>query len=629
MSGTNSSNFLEPRSLLEVVPKKTIQALLQSFLYQKRTGMVLIYDELQPDGSRRFQKIAPVEGESDFANFNPFCRAFRESHARHNSECDLCDMKHLGRLYANASESSSSYRYRCHMHLWDAFLPVWMGGKVRGGIYAGQRIATGDSTSKAATRRRLQSEFNVGEPLLNKLTDALEEGSEEEDVIARFWESFEKFAETFQVTVDAMFNAWQLKQTLTASVTVNQQLVAAAPLQNTPASDDAVQIANLFQPLESLLDVLEQLTGSPLWFLVRRGSRYRAEVASSGGRRNLPFQLKVANLIEFEPGVWHVAEKAIHLARELAELRPSIGPQAQFFRVDSVDMMGNPLSVVLLTGAAIAHGHRLIVESALRAIAYPIHISLLLQRQRNAQEENEKHFAFMGHHLKQPLSVVCALAWRLAHSLDSSTPHQRQAWADELMEKSRQALDDALVMQTAGIAVPSTVEIAPMLAELLEDRQIVEEGEDKRVRFEFFKAPRVYGTIRARAANLRIALANLIDNAVKYSWERETVILRLQQLERYSGAGPKPRGVVVTIENCGEGFSPQQKKLLYQIGGRIKGKSVRHVRGGFGLGLIQAKNIIEDYGGTIDIDSDPLSGQSTGNGKYRTVVKLTLPTDQA
>lgn len=624
------SNILEPKSLLEVVPKQTIQALLQSFLYQERTGMVLILDELQADGTRPYRKVFPEDGADPFANFNPFCRAFRASDT-HDKACEGCDLLHLDKVFGGGLPSGKVHRYRCHMQLWDAIYPVTLGGKVRGGIYAGQKIAKSDTNARQANRRRLTSEFRLDQSDAEALTKELGAGAEEEADIERFWESFDNFAETFQVTVNALFDAWQLKQTMSVSVAVNQELAATAPLQLVPAAEQPAEATNLFAPVESLLDVLEHLTGSPLWFLVRRGSRYRAEVASTSGRQHLPFQLKVASLIEFPPDRWHEAASARELREELAKLRPKIAPEAQFYRVDSPNLMGSPLSAVLLAGQEISEAHRLTVESALRAVAYPVHISQLLQRQQHTQKENEKHFAFIGHHLKQPLSTAYALAWRLARCVDTSsaTLHRRQVWADELMEKGTQALEDALTLQTAVIGTPTTVDLIPMLEGLARDRQLVAENEGKGVRIHFSREARLYSKVRALPARLRVALAALIDNAAKYSWPQETVLLRLVQLQGFDPAGPIAVGVVLWIENHGDGFTRKQKQQLYQVGGRIPGMSKRHAREGYGLGLTQAKSIVEDYGGTLDIDSELLTNSSGTTRKYRTVVKLILQTDTA
>jgi signal transduction histidine kinase len=266
------------------------------------------------------------------------------------------------------------------------------------------------------------------------------------------------------------------------------------------------------------------------------------------------------------------------------------------------------------------------VESALRAVAYPVHVSQLLQRQQHTQKENEKHFAFIGHHLKQPLAVVYALAWRLAHCMDTSsaTLTRRQTWADLLMEKGTQALEDALTLQTAVIGTPTTVDLIPMLEGLVRDRQLVAENEGKGVRIHFSREARLYSKVSALPARLRVALVALIDNAVKYSWPQETVLLRLVQLQAYDPEGPKPKGVVLWIENYGEGFTKKQKQELYQVGARIPGMSKRHAREGYGLGLTQAKSIVEDYGGTLDIDSESLTNARGTTRKHRTVVKLIL-----
>jgi len=126
---------------------------------------------------------------------------------------------------------------------------------------------------------------------------------------------------------------------------------------------------------------------------------------------------------------------------------------------------------------------------------------------------------------------------------------------------------------------------------------------------------------------IRIALSNLLDNAVKYSYENKQVDIRITRLL----AGTKPRVwkqdmISVEIEDIGVGFPQDQKYQLFNLGARLYESSGKHGRPGSGIGLIQAKEYLELVGGLLDIDSQPLSTRHDRGGQIsRVKVVVLLP----
>src|SRR5439155_27035217 len=89
-------------------------------------------------------------------------------------------------------------------------------------------------------------------------------------------------------------------------------------------------------------------------------------------------------------------------------------------------------------------------------------------------------------------------------------------------------------------------------------------------------------------------LANLIDNAVKYSDAGGSVDVAARQV-----------GEVVRVEvrDQGPGVPAEQHSLIFEKFGRAKGN-----RPGTGLGLFIARSIAEAHGGTLNIRSQPGQG---------------------
>ena len=106
-----------------------------------------------------------------------------------------------------------------------------------------------------------------------------------------------------------------------------------------------------------------------------------------------------------------------------------------------------------------------------------------------------------------------------------------------------------------------------------------------------------------RPVALRRALANLIDNAVKYGREAEVGL----QTERDA--------IRLTIEDRGPGIPAAAREQVFQPFFRLEPSRSR-ATGGTGLGLAVARTIVHRHGGEIALDDRPGGGL---------VVRVTLP----
>jgi signal transduction histidine kinase len=104
--------------------------------------------------------------------------------------------------------------------------------------------------------------------------------------------------------------------------------------------------------------------------------------------------------------------------------------------------------------------------------------------------------------------------------------------------------------------------------------------------------------IRMDAAALGQALANLVDNAVKYSAERRAIRVAAR-------AGSNE--VVIEVADEGIGISPADLGRVFDKFFRV-GHSETQGRRGSGLGLSLVKHIAEAHGGRITVESRPGQG---------------------
>jgi two-component system, OmpR family, sensor histidine kinase SenX3 len=114
--------------------------------------------------------------------------------------------------------------------------------------------------------------------------------------------------------------------------------------------------------------------------------------------------------------------------------------------------------------------------------------------------------------------------------------------------------------------------------------------------------------IRGNAEDLRTAVFNILDNAVKYSGSNVDVRVRLE--------GREQNRIVLSVKDHGVGIPEDDMKRIFKRFYRVSHRTLAHVKG-TGLGLFIVKAIAHKHGGRVFAESE-------GEGKGTTVT-LELP----
>ncbi|HEX3558323.1 MAG TPA: HAMP domain-containing sensor histidine kinase [Pyrinomonadaceae bacterium] len=101
--------------------------------------------------------------------------------------------------------------------------------------------------------------------------------------------------------------------------------------------------------------------------------------------------------------------------------------------------------------------------------------------------------------------------------------------------------------------------------------------------------------VKGSADDLRIAVTNLIDNAVKYSGERAQVSLSVEVVGE--------RQLEVRVSDSGVGIPRAELKRIFRRFYRAPGRLVAQIKG-TGLGLFIVQSIVRKHGGSIVAESE-------------------------
>ncbi len=212
-------------------------------------------------------------------------------------------------------------------------------------------------------------------------------------------------------------------------------------------------------------------------------------------------------------------------------------------------------------------------------------------REREAHTEQGRFIAMLSHELKTPLAVIDVAAQALERMDRANDPER--ARRHERIRRSVNRIDRLVEqfltkdrLDARGMSLQrSTVDVG----ELLE--QVADTSADgaERLMLAVFSSP----PLQADGALLRLAVANLVDNALKYAPPETHVAISV--MTRAERGAP---GVEIIVADEGPGIPAELEDKVFSR--YIRGSNVQHVSGA-GLGLYLVRRIAELHGGFVEL----------------------------
>ncbi|WBS01060.1 ATP-binding protein [Pseudoduganella sp. SL102] len=223
-------------------------------------------------------------------------------------------------------------------------------------------------------------------------------------------------------------------------------------------------------------------------------------------------------------------------------------------------------------------------------------------REHLARQAGNDFVAHVSHELKSPLNVIGMYAEMLADSDEESLRVESLNVIQDEIERMNALVGNLLNVSKldAGSLAPERhrVRLDDLLRDAYDQSMPRAQGKGLHVSLDM---PRELDAVTIDKDLFRIALNNLLTNAIKYNRPGGSVAL---------AARNDGHEIVISVRDTGIGIAAPDRDRIFEKFYRVSESGAPAARGGHGLGLYLAAQIVELHHGRIAVDSEPGIGST-------------------
>ena len=200
--------------------------------------------------------------------------------------------------------------------------------------------------------------------------------------------------------------------------------------------------------------------------------------------------------------------------------------------------------------------------------------------------------ANVSHELKTPLTSIKGFAETLKYVEDKEKKEKFLDIINDESERLTRLINDILTLsdlESHREESSEKIEVENIITQVFNLMKHTAEGKKIELLLDIQKNCEIIGS----EDKFKQMLINLVDNAIKYSENGDTVEI---------GSYAEENNCILWVRDTGTGISPDHLPRLFERFYRVD-KARSRARGGTGLGLAIVKHIVIGLGGTIDVES--------------------------
>jgi len=627
-----------PERLTDIWDEDLVKFFQSGSAVHTRLPMSIV--ELRPGPLGKPQPFS-IQPYDRWLNYTPFCKYLRGdaetapgAFPGGDKACKECDEQTAleflqGRLHPEPGHTGVAYR--CHMHLWDYVAPIEVLGRRVAAIFGGQRRPEGlvgvqeirSQVDKIGTPKSPIGGTSDAKKRLRLLIDEIT--PEDGGTLEKLEQQAMSIAEL--ATERCHRNKKELEKDFLASPGLK-----ICDTVNGPA---------LEKDLARLLGEIVMWCGVEFAFVLvteKPGDHLLTRLVHYGlphdlSESKLHFNWTKAGLPGFETGTFEKPTDSRDLLKGLrGEKAKTIASRIGF--AYAVSLVTEHRMVLCLgrrnDGMDLAGESDFLARLASH-VCHPYLERKQFLELKSREELWEDVASLIGHQVRGELQAIEAEAdMARVHLLDPKD------WVPE--ERARAALD--IIMAECDALADYASEILEFWHWIVgrnhrkfEKRSLAEtvnlcatrfRGVAERARIAIWVDPALKEIphVDALGKTIDIAIGNILENAVKYSFDDKVIKLR----------GFVNKGNAhLEIEDFGIGIPEDEREKVFKKGYRSNHRGRKMARDGQGLGAWQAREIVQAHGGRIECysksgDRQPQPGDVHG---FRTVFTIVIPVDQS